>query len=44
MMPHPERSFYRYQQTNWVQKGLNNNIGDGMAIFKSVLDYICKRF
>ncbi len=44
MMPHPERSFYRHQQTNWVQKGLNNDIGDGMVIFESVLDYICKRF
>ena len=44
MMPHPERSFFRHQQPNWVQNSLNNNIGDGRAIFESVLDYICKRF
>ena len=44
MMPHPERSFYRHQHPNWVQNGLNNNIGDGMAIFESALDYVCKRF
>lgn len=44
MMPHPERTFYMHQHPDWVQKGLNKNIGDGRAIFESVLDYICKRF
>jgi phosphoribosylformylglycinamidine synthase subunit PurQ / glutaminase len=44
MMPHPERTFYRHQHPDWVQNGLDKNIGDGMAIFESVLDYICKRF
>ena len=44
MMPHPERSFYTYQQSNWTQKGLRNQKGDGRAIFESVLHYISKRF
>ena len=44
MMPHPERTFFKYQHPDWTRKGLNNNIGDGKAIFESVLDYISKRF
>ena len=44
MMPHPERSFYKHQQPDWPYKGLNENIGDGKAVFESVIDYICKRF
>jgi phosphoribosylformylglycinamidine synthase len=44
MMPHPERSFYTYQHSNWTQKGLRNQKGDGQAIFESVLHYISKRF
>ena len=44
MMPHPERSFYKHQHPYWTRKGLNNNIGDGKAIFESVLSYILKKF
>ena len=44
MMPHPERTFYRHQHPNWTKKGLGNNLGDGKAIFESIIDYICKRF
>lgn len=44
MMPHPERVFYRFQHPDWTKKGLNNNIGDGRAIFESIIEYICKRF
>ena len=44
MMPHPERAFYRFQQHDWPMYGLKNNIGDGKAIFESVIDYISKRF
>jgi len=44
MMPHPERTFYRHQHPDWTQTGIDNNIGDGRAVFESVLDYICKRF
>ena len=43
MMPHPERTFYKFQHPDWTQSGLNNK-GDGRAIFESVLNYICKRF
>ena len=44
MMPHPERTFYKFQHPNWTATGLGNNIGDGRAIFESVLDYISKKF
>jgi phosphoribosylformylglycinamidine synthase I len=44
MMPHPERTFYIHQQPNWTQIGLGNDIGDGRAVFESVLDYIAKKF
>ncbi|MCX6665297.1 MAG: phosphoribosylformylglycinamidine synthase subunit PurQ [Euryarchaeota archaeon] len=44
MMPHPERSFYRYQHPDWTQTGLSPSEGDGQAIFTSVVDYISKRF
>ena len=44
MMPHPERTFYRHQHSNWTRYGLDNNFGDGKAVFESVLEYICKRF
>ena len=44
MMPHPERTFYRHQHPDWTQTKIDENIGDGRAIFESVLDYICKRF
>ena len=44
MMPHPERTYYKYQHPNWTTTGLKDNIGDGRAIFESVLDYISKKF
>jgi len=44
MMPHPERTFYKHQHPDWTKTGLGNNIGDGQAVFESVLEYICKRF
>lgn len=44
MMPHPERTFYRIQHPGWTKTGLSNGIGDGKAVFESILDYICKRF
>jgi len=44
MMPHPERTYYTHQHTNWTQKGLGDNVGDGRAIFESVIDYIAKKF
>jgi len=44
VMPHPERTFYRFQHPGWTKNGLNGNVGDGRGVFESVLDYICKRF
>jgi phosphoribosylformylglycinamidine synthase subunit PurQ / glutaminase len=44
MMPHPERTYFKHQHPNWTQTGLGDNIGDGKAIFESVVDYISKRF
>jgi len=44
MMPHPERTFYYHQHPNWPSTGIGKNIGDGRAVFESVVDYICKRF
>lgn len=44
MMPHPERTFFKFQHSDWTSSGLGSNIGDGRAIFESALDYISKRF
>lgn len=44
LMPHPERTFYKHQHPDWPQHGLNNNVGDGQAVFSSVLKYIEQRF
>jgi phosphoribosylformylglycinamidine synthase I len=44
LMPHPERTFYRYQHPDWPATGIGDNIGDGKVVFESVLEYICKRF
>ena len=44
LMPHPERTFYRHQHPDWTKTGLQGNIGNGKAIFESIIDYISKRF
>jgi len=44
MMPHPERVFYRYQHPDWTHTGLGDNIGDGRAVFESVINYLIKKF
>ena len=44
MMPHPERVFHRHQHPDWTRNGLKDNVGDGRAVFESVVDYICKKF
>ncbi len=44
MMPHPERTFHKHQHPNWTKTGLGNSVGDGQAIFESVLEYISNRF
>ncbi|MFW9972428.1 MAG: phosphoribosylformylglycinamidine synthase subunit PurQ, partial [Candidatus Odinarchaeota archaeon] len=37
MMPHPERTFYKHQHPDWTRAGLGTLMGDGQAIFGSVL-------
>ncbi|UCD14406.1 MAG: phosphoribosylformylglycinamidine synthase subunit PurQ [Thermoplasmatales archaeon] len=44
MMPHPERTFYKLQHPDWTRTGFVDTIGDGRAVFESVLEYISKRF
>jgi phosphoribosylformylglycinamidine synthase len=44
MMPHPERTFYRFQHPDWTTTGLKEEYGDGQAVFTSVVKYITKRF
>ena len=44
MMPHPERTFYQHQHPDWSRNGLKDDVGDGRAVFESVLDYISKKF
>jgi len=43
MMPHPERVFYRYQHADWPRQGLQSSIGDGRAIFESIVNYLEKK-
>lgn len=42
MMPHPERTYFGFQEADWTRKKPVN--GDGRAIFESVLDYVTKKF
>ena len=44
MMPHPERSFYKFQHSDWINNNLKNDYGDGRDIFESVLNYISNKF
>lgn len=41
MMPHPERVMTRFTHPDWT-RGYESEEGDGMPIFKSVMDYLTK--
>ena len=41
MMPHPERVFFRFTHPDWTRNP--DGVGDGRAVFESVLDYISKK-
>lgn len=43
MMPHPERCSFPWQDRNWTRNGLKEE-GEGIKIFRSVVDYIVKKF
>jgi phosphoribosylformylglycinamidine synthase I len=44
MMPHPERVFYRYTHPDWMRENERDWVGDGRAVFESVLDYVIRKF
>lgn len=43
LMPHPERSFYRYLHPDWTRGG-DGPDGDGRLFFESILDYVMENF
>jgi phosphoribosylformylglycinamidine synthase subunit PurQ / glutaminase len=47
MMPHPERVFWRHTHPDWTRTGLDagrgHDIGDGRALFESIVAYQEKR-
>ncbi len=44
LMPHPEDAYWGYQMPNWTEKREISPHGDGLGIFKSMVDYIEKKF
>jgi phosphoribosylformylglycinamidine synthase I len=47
MMPHPERVFWRHTHPDWTRTGLDagrgHDVGDGRALFESIVDYQVKK-
>jgi phosphoribosylformylglycinamidine synthase len=43
LMPHPERTFFQYQHPDWSRSNNVNSVGDGRAIFESVVAYLEKK-
>jgi len=47
MMPHPERVFWRHGHPDWTRTGLDTglgfDVGDGRAVFESIVDYQVKK-
>lgn len=45
LMPHPERTFFRYNHPDWTRTRFSpEDPGDGRAVFESVVEYITKKF
>ena len=44
LMPHPERAYYGWQQSDWTRKDEPDKYGDGRMIFASVVEYLAKKF
>jgi len=44
IQPHPERCFFGYLHPDWTRAGGPEGLGDGSAIFASVLDYVTRKF
>lgn len=43
LMPHPERSFYWWQQPDWTRQERMPQYGDGKLIFESLIEYLLKK-
>ena len=43
MMPHPERHSFGWQNREWTRNYMKEE-GDGMKIFRSVVEYVAKKF
>ena len=44
LMPHPERTFYWWQQPDWTRQKQTSEYGDGKLIFESIIEYLTKKF
>ncbi len=44
LMPHPERAYYGWQQSDWTRKGELTKYGDGRLIFESVVEHLVRKF
>ncbi len=44
LMPHPERAYYGYLMPEWTKYGMPDKYGDGHPFFKSIVDYVTKKF
>jgi phosphoribosylformylglycinamidine synthase len=44
MMPHPERVFYKYTHPDWMRENTHDWMGDGKAVFESVVEYTANKF
>jgi len=43
LMPHPERAFYRWQQSDWTKQDETSEFADGKLIFESLVAYLEKK-
>lgn len=44
MMPYPERVFYKYTYPDWMRENTHDWMGDGKAVFESVIEYTAGKF
>ena len=40
LMPHPENAYWGFEMPNWTESRVIQQYGDGLGIFKSMVDYI----
>jgi phosphoribosylformylglycinamidine synthase len=40
LMPHPENAYWGFEMPNWTENRVLQSHGDGLGIFKSMVDYI----